>query len=113
MPPRDGTVRPDRIALSVSAQGSGKHPTIPAGRLDPAGNTIRAKETQMADNKRVRGWLGAVASAALLAVSGGNTPPARAQKSPPQNTTGAGPSVCKNRPPPGAPPAAPPGRSSN
>ncbi len=36
MLPCDGPFRPDCIALSMSAQGSGKHPTMPADRLDPA-----------------------------------------------------------------------------
>jgi hypothetical protein len=37
--------------------------------LDPVRNTIRARETQMADNNRFRGWWCAVASAALLAAA--------------------------------------------
>jgi hypothetical protein len=73
----------------MSAERSGKHLTIPAGCSIRRENTIRAKETQMSDNKRFRGWWCAVASAALLAVSAAIAPPASAQDTGPQVSSDA------------------------
>jgi hypothetical protein len=81
MPPFDGSLRRHRIAVPMGAERSGKHPTIIPGRLGPAGKHDHAKETQMADDNRARGWLCAIASAALLAVSAAVAPPASAQDS--------------------------------
>jgi hypothetical protein len=46
MLPFDGSLRRDRMTVSVGVERSGKHPTIIPDRLDPAGKHDHAKETQ-------------------------------------------------------------------
>ena len=84
MPPFNGLFRTDCVVVPVRTERWGKHLTNAVGRLDPAGNTIRAKETQMADNNRLRRWLCAVAGAASLAVSAAIAPTASAQGTGPE-----------------------------
>src|SRR5260370_28660250 len=85
MLPFNGPFRSRSHALS--AEGSDKHRTIPADRLDPAGGTTCARETQMADN-RLTGWLRAVASAALLLTFAAIAPTASAQQTRLQGNVG-------------------------
>src|SRR5437870_2417932 len=80
MLPLNGPFRPDCIAVPISADRSGKRPQFPLTGSTGRENPIRAKETQMADDNRFKGWLCAVASAALLAVSAAIAPTANAQE---------------------------------
>src|SRR5439155_22331930 len=77
------------------------------------GNTIRAKETQMADNNRLRGWLCAVAGAAFMAVSAAIAPTASAQGTGPEIKSDGGKGIDMKTAPEVAPVAAPAGLSIN
>jgi hypothetical protein len=72
-------------AFGSSSKLSKVSPVIFAARAISQSSTTgimsqnRAKETQMADNNRFRGWLCAVASAALFGVSAAIAPTASAQ----------------------------------
>src|SRR5439155_14227640 len=77
------------------------------------GNTIRAKETQMADNNRLRRWLCTVAGAASLAVSAAIAPTASAQGTGPEIKSDGGKWVDMKTAPEVAPVAAPAGLSIN
>src|SRR5438093_10339929 len=89
MLPLNGPFRPDCIAAPISAECSGKHPTTTLIGSIRRGNTITQRRRSMPDDNRARGWLCAVASAALLAVAAAVAPPASAQDTRPQVSSDA------------------------
>src|SRR5260370_8570234 len=79
------------------------------------GNTITQRKRSMANDDRARGWLCAVASAALLAVSATVVPPASAQDTGLQISSDAAQKIDLSSapevpavPPPAGPPLTPP-----